>query len=363
MISLKKIALIVPGGLGTGKNNIGVPVLQQLVHLLSNQFEVTAFQLFEVNNEYEAKGFQLFGFKSGNKIVQYFNFFITFYKENKKKEFKSVHGFWVWPCGFLAVVLGKIFNIKSIVSVLGGDAASLPALKYGHLRKFISRNLILWSLKNSDEATALTHYLAKNLYQVGLKRNLKIIPWGVDQTLFNFQPIGVKNPVQFLHVANLSPVKDQETLLRAFEIIHQTIPSHLTIVGEGPEEQYIRTLLDELHLQNAVTLTTQLPYDQLPRFYHQSNALLHTSRSEGQSEVVTEAISCGTLVAGTRVGLLHDFPEFCVCVEVGDYQSLAKNVIALLRNEEKMNDFRQKGHRWAVEHSIQWTISQIIELY
>jgi glycosyltransferase involved in cell wall biosynthesis len=106
-----------------------------------------------------------------------------------------------------------------------------------------------------------------------------------------------------------------------------------------------------------------LPYEQLPEFYHQSNVLLHTSQSEGQSEVVTEAISCGTLVAGTKVGLLHDFPEFCVCVEVGDYESLAKNVIALLNDQRKMNDFRQRGHHWASEHSLQWTISQIFELY
>ena len=359
----KKIALIVPGGLGTGENNIGVPVLEQIVKLLSTQFEVTVFQLFKVNDSYYAKGFRLLDFKSGNKIIQYFNFSRSFYRENKKNKFVAVHGFWVWPCGVLAVVFGKVFKIKSIVSVLGGDASSLPELGYGHLHKFLDRTIILWATRKSDEATALTNYLAKNLFQAGLKRKLKIIPWGVDQHLFQFRKRTTQYPLRFLQIANLSPVKDQVTLLQAFEIIHQSIPSHLTIIGEGTEEQKIRNLIDRLDLRNAVTISGHVPYSQLPKYYHQSDVLLHTSRSEGQSEVVTEAISCGTLVAGTEVGLIHDFPEFCVCVEVGDYKSLAKNVLALLNDTERMNDHRTKAHRWANEHSLQWTVSRMIELY
>src|SRR6267378_2383602 len=78
MTSLKRIAIIIPGGLGTGRNNIGVPVLEQIVNLLSLQFDITIFQLFQVNEDYEARGFDLLGFKSGNKFLQYFRFFNSF---------------------------------------------------------------------------------------------------------------------------------------------------------------------------------------------------------------------------------------------------------------------------------------------
>jgi glycosyltransferase involved in cell wall biosynthesis len=364
MNSRKKVALIVPGGFGTGKNNLGIPVLEQIVALLANQqLEVTVFQLFKVNDGYVAKGFQLLDFKANNKIAQYLSFLMAFYRNHKKNNFEAVHGFWTWPCGFLAVLLGKVFNIKSIVSVLGGDAASLPEFNYGHLRKFFSRNMILWSLKNCDEGTALTHYLAKNLYHAGLKTKLKIIPWGVDQQVFSFQPKSLQDPVQFLHVANLNLVKDQRTLLLAFEIIHRALPSHLTIIGEGTEEKNIRSLIDRLQLQDAITLSGHWPYETLPDFYHKADVLLHTSRSEGQSEVVTEAISCGTLVAGTKVGLIHDFPELTVSVNIGDFESLAKNVISLLRDQKRMNHLRDSAHVWAMEHSVHWTVSQIIKLY
>lgn len=362
-MSLKKIALIIPGGLGTGKNNIGVPVLEQIVQLLSHQFDITVFQLYKVNHGYKPNGFRLFGFTSENKLGQYFRFAFAFYRENKKNNFEAIHGFWVWPCGFLAVALGGIFKIKSVVSVLGGDASSLPEIKYGHLRKRVSRKMILWSLEKSDEATALTSYLAKNLYQVGLRRKLKIIPWGVDQHLFTFRDRILQNPIQFLHIANLNPLKDQRTLLYAFKIINQSVPSRLTIIGEGTEEKNIISLIDRLSLQDVVTIHSQLPYEQLPYFYHRSDFLLHTSRSEGQSEVVTEAISSGVLVAGTEVGLIHDCPEFCISVKVGDYESLAKKVLSLLKDVDRMKDLREKAHTWTADHAIQWTVSMISQLY
>lgn len=363
MTSLKRIALIIPGGLGTGKNNMGVPVLEQIVELLATRLEVTVFQLYQTNKGYEANGFELLGFKSGNRLIQYLKFFQSFYKANRSKKFAAIHGFWIWPCGFLAVVLGKFFKIKSIVSVLGGDAASIPEIGYGHLRNFFSRSMILWAIEKADEANALTRYLESNLNQAGLKRKLQIIPWGVDQTLFQFGIKPLQNPIQFLHIANLHPVKDQETLLRAFQVIQSTHPAHLTIVGEGRDEQNVRGLIDQLKLQRVITLRNQLPYADLPRVYQSADILLHTSITEGQSEVVTEAMSCGTLVAGTEVGLLHDLPQGCIAVPVGDYLGLAKTVITTLQETEKMNRIRDHAHRWTTDHSIGWTVDRLTELY
>ncbi len=359
----KKIALIIPGGLGTGKENIGVPVLGQIVQLLSKQFDVTVFQLYKTNENYHPKGFDLLDFKSGNRLIQYFTLCISFYKVNRKKKFDAVHGFWVWPCGFLAVFLGKIFGIKSIVSVLGGDAASIPEIGYGHLRKIFSRTMILWSLRNADEATALTNYLAKNLYQAGLKRKLNILPWGVDQNLFRFSAKPLQSPVQFLHIANLHPVKDQETMLRAFEIICRTAPSHLTIIGEGIEEAKVKGLISELRLTDEVTLQGQLPYEKLSDVYNRSDILLHTSLTEGQSEVVTEAMSCGVIVCGTNVGLLYDLPDCCVSVTVKNYQALAGHILLLIKDREKIKLIQERANHWATNHDLDWTVRELVRLY
>lgn len=360
---MKRIAIIVPGGFGTGKNNLGIPVLEQIVVRLSREFQISVFQLYQVNESYQPKGFELFGSRKSNKIAQYFRFFATLWKEHRKKKFAVAHGFWAWPCGFCAVVFGKLFNVKSIVSVLGGDGSSVPDINYGYLHRPLYRRMIVWSLHHASEATALTRFLFDNLKRAGLSRELKIIPFGINTEMFSCRERLLAQPIQFLHIGNFSAVKDQATLLKAFAIINQSVDSHLTIIGEGDEEVNILKLITELGIQAHVTVLHHMPYSKLPEYYHASDVLLHTSLSEGQSEVVTEAMSCGLVVCGTNVGLLYDLPEGCISVAVKDHATLAEKIIKALNDQPRLDSIRRRAQIWANAHDLQWTVLQFEKLY
>ena len=74
----KNIALIIPGGIGTGAYNMGVPVLEQLIKLLSQDYSITVFSLFAVNHDYSASGFKLISIPAKNSIsksIQLLKFF------------------------------------------------------------------------------------------------------------------------------------------------------------------------------------------------------------------------------------------------------------------------------------------------
>jgi glycosyltransferase involved in cell wall biosynthesis len=358
------IAIIIPGGIGTGHNNIGVPVLERIVRLLSADFNITVFQLFPVNQNFRVTEFELVAIHASNPIIKYIKFFFTFRRFQRNKKFKAAHGFWSFPCGFLAVIAGKIFRIKSMVSVLGGDAIALPEIQYGQFLNPLKRKLILWTLRKTDEVNALTQYLIDNLRKHGLGRSdIKIIPWGIDTTLFAFREKPLSEPVQFLHIGNLHPVKDQETLLKAFKVISDKISARLTIIGEGVSENLVKDLIKQLDLQNTVTIRGLLPYEELPAYYHKANVLLHTSLSEGQSEVVTEAMSCGVLVCGTRAGLINDLPDCCVSVAIRDYETLGLEVLELLNNPQRMAEIRNNARAWTNVHTIYWTAGKIKEGY
>lgn len=360
---MKRVAIIVPGGFGTGKNNLGIPVLEQIVKRLSKEFEISVFQLFQVNEDYKPEGFELFGFRKSNKVEQYLKLFVAFRKEYRKKKFNVVHGFWAWPCGFCAVLFGKMFNAKSVVSVLGGDGSSVPEINYGYLHRPFYRKMILWTLHQASEATALTRFLEDKLKQAGLKRKLKIIPWGVDSTQFSYTQKPLGKPIQFLHVGNFHPVKDQKTMLKTFAIVSQAVECRLTIIGEGEEEINILKLIDELGVQSDVTLLHHMHYSKLPERYHASDILLHTSLSEGQSEVVAEAMSCGLVVCGTKVGLLYDLSEGCISVGAKDHVALAEKIIALVKDQMQLDSLRLRSKNWAATHDLNWTVSEYRKLY
>jgi len=359
-----RIAIIVPGGIGTGHNNIGVPVLERLIKLLAHDFQITIFSLFKVNENYFPDGFELISISTSNAWIKIIKFFAAFKKSHREKNFQAVHGFWVLPSGFLAVVMGKLFGIKSIVSVLGGDAIALPAIHYGQLRNPLYRRLIFWALNQADKVSALTQYLVNNLRLAGFTRdNIHIIPWGIDTEMFLFHAKPLGKPIRFLHIGNMHPVKDQETLLRAFKLISDKLESTLTIIGEGVYKDHVQSLIHALQLQDKVTILDPLPYDELPGYYLGADVLLHTSLSEGQSEVVTESMSAGVLVCGTKVGLMHDLPECCISVDIRDYQLLAHHTLQVIANPQNLEAIKQRALQWATDHSILWTAKKIKELY
>jgi glycosyltransferase involved in cell wall biosynthesis len=359
----QRIAIIIPGGIGTGRDNIGVPVLERLVRLLSREFQITVFSLFKVNQDYRQNDFELISIEGNNRARKVLRLGYIFYQKHRQNKFTAVHGFWAMPSGLLAVVLGKLFSIKSLVSVLGGDTISLPEIRYGQLQRWSSRILIMWTLKNADVVISLTQYLVDNLRVFGLIRDMHIIPWGIETTEFSYQNKEINTPVQFLHIGNLSPVKDQVTLLKAFKIINTAIQSKLTIIGEGILESQIKALVVELELQDHVTFLGLLPYEVLPAYYQKADILLQTSCSEGQSEVVTEAMSSGTVVCGTKVGLVYDQPECCIGVAVKDFEKLGLEVLILLRDPGRFQTIREKAYTWALRHSIHWTVQMVSRLY
>lgn len=360
---MKRVALIVPGGFGTGKNNLGIPVLEQIAKKLSTQFEISVFQLYRVSADYQVEGFELFGFQREFRLFQYLKFFIALRREHKKKKFYAVHGFWAWPCGFCAVAFGKIFNVRSVVSVLGGDGSSVPEIDYGYLHRSFYRKVILWSLRQAEEATALTSFLADNLKRAGLTRDLKIIPWGVDSDLFSFRERQLDRPVRFLHIGNFNKVKDQTTLLKTFALLKKKMGCHLTLISEGSEESTILKLINELGVQSHVTILHHMPHSKLPAHYHFSDILLHTSLSEGQGEVIAEAMSCGAVVCGTNVGLLYDLPDCCVSVPVRDHVTLAQKIVSLVSDQTQLDSIRHRAKKWTDTHDLNWTVKELAKLY
>jgi glycosyltransferase involved in cell wall biosynthesis len=356
------VAIIIPGGVGTGKNHIGVPVLTGLVNLICAHYDLTVFSLAKPNDDYQPQGFELVSVDHGNSLMRLARFPSIFRKHHRTKKFIAVHGFWAMPAGMLAVFVGKLFGVKSIVSLLGGDAVALPEIGYGRLHKPLLRWLTFWTLRKATNANALTQYLVNNVRAYGFKREIEIIPWGVDRELFDYHPKSLRTPITFLHVANLHPVKDQETLIKAFAIISASIPSQLTIVGSGVDHDKVTNWIAQ-HQLNNVVIREPVPYEQLSSIYHSADVLLHTSLSEGQSEVVTEAMSCGLPVCGTRVGLMHDLPDCCVTADVRDHKTLAEKTIALMKDPVRMNEIRMKAHQWTSEHDIIWTAKKLMALY
>jgi glycosyltransferase involved in cell wall biosynthesis len=79
--------------------------------------------------------------------------------------------------------------------------------------------------------------------------------------------------------------------------------------------------------------------------------------------VVTEAMSSGVVVCGTRVGLMYDQPSCCVAVDVKDHAALAAETLAIISDEKRFRQIQKNAIEWATTHSILWTVEKLKACY
>ena len=140
-------------------------------------------------------------------------------------------------------------------------------------------------------------------------------------------------------VGRLTPVKDQQLLLRALAHLRENCPQlgdrvRLVIVGEGPLHPVLTKMVERLSLQEVVWLAGDR--DDVPGLLHAMDVFVLPSLGEGISNTVLEAMASGLPVIATAVGGNIELVEEGFngsLIPAGDYQALSKALVALLNDD------------------------------
>jgi len=369
---VKRIAILVPGGLGDVNSGVHISVLFELIERLSQKYEIIAFshRLPDTQPTVSLCGNAVVKFldvtHSNGMVRRAFVFLRELYKEHHKKKFDLLHGFWVLPWGLFVVLAGNFLGIQTVVSVCGGETANLPDINYGSMRKPLQRFLVFWICRKAESVIVNSAFQIQQLSAWNFYRtDIACIPPGVNTKKFypnNLRKSGP--PYHFLHIGDIRPVKDQETLLRAFALISSRTPSTLAIIGRDFLDGKLQQLAAELQILDRVEFLGYVSHDNIPQYLSRAHVLLHSSIHEGAAVVVAEAAASGVLVCGTRVGLLYDLADDIVTsTDVGDSRSLAIKTLELLSNGTAMKEKQTKALQWAKKHDIDWCAEQHLNVY
>jgi glycosyltransferase involved in cell wall biosynthesis len=138
-------------------------------------------------------------------------------------------------------------------------------------------------------------------------------------------------------VARLDPVKDHAALLEAFVTVLAAVPSaHLVLVGDGPERAALQRRAGQLGLLDAVTFAGSRADARL--LLPGLDLYLNSSRYEGVSLTVIEAMAAALPVVATRVGgtpEVIDDGDTGVLVPPGDPGALAAAAVDLARDRTR----------------------------
>jgi len=252
-----------------------------------------------------------------------------------------------------------------VVSLQGGEGASLPAIHYGNMTNNSVRKITLWTCENATVLIAISKFLSNKMVEHGLKRkDVKLILFGADTELFYPKEKGKDCQLKIIHVANLNAVKDQSTLLKSFARITKRQPSLLRIIGDGILFNELQQLTKELGITDYVEFVGAVPNLQLLPHYHWADIMLLTSLHEGQAVVVCEALACKVVVCGTRVGLIADLAnDCCRTSDIGDDKMLAQNALELWNDSFEYKRLQENGFTWTQQHTLAWSVNKIQNVY
>jgi glycosyltransferase involved in cell wall biosynthesis len=257
-------------------------------------------------------------------------------REHQRQNFDVLHAFWATESGFLTALAGRLLRVPTLISLAGGELVALPAIGYGDQRLAWERLKIRASLRLASAVSAGSHYLL-NLARRHVPNNrLSLAPLGVDLDLFNPGPRQPERPGPLIHVATLTPVKDQTTLLHAFRLVRDQVGgARLEIVGDGPLGPELGQLAYALGVGDAVGFRGAVDHASLPAVYRTGSGFVLTSRHEAQGMVAIEAAACGLPVVGTRVGVIPELACGADAVApVGAVEQLAAGVRATLASPD-----------------------------
>jgi colanic acid/amylovoran biosynthesis glycosyltransferase len=253
--------------------------------------------------------------------------------------------------------------IPSIVSCRGSQVKVAP-----HNPK---RSDIKEGLRRTFEKAAAVHCVSEDLKIEAMKYGLDpakcfVIRPAVDTDLFipSEKSSDQYKKRKIVSVGGLNWKKSYDDALQALsEVIKHRSEIEYHIIGEGAERQHLNFLIDEMGLRSYVTLRGRLDPASVLKEVQDSDIYIQSSVSEGISNAMLEAMSCGVAVVATDAGgtkeAIKDGQEGLL-TPVRDPLALSKAIITLLNNPELSQKLGEAGRKRA---SIEFRLDQQIAAF
>jgi len=361
-----KIAFILPGGVDRSGDQRVIPCLLWLVERLVAAGD--ELHIFALNQEPRPGRWKLLGASVHNAGARprQMRAFAALAAEHRRAPFDVVHGFWATGPGVVSAAFARLAGLPAVLTVPGSELTAISEIGYGGQLTLTGRLWTRLALAGANRVIVESDWVAKRAARFGIKP--LHLPFGV--ALDRWPVLAPRRrepgaPLRLIHVANLNPVKDHETLLRALrDLDRRGIAFSLDAIGLDTMGGAVQRRCAELGLSDWVRFQGVMTHaDQRP-WFEAADLLVVSSRHEGAPLVAQEAGVAGIPTVGTAVGHIADWaPESAVAVPVGDAAALAAAIADLAIDEEKRLRLAHAAQRAASAVDADLTARTLRALY
>ncbi|MCM0647440.1 glycosyltransferase [Clostridium swellfunianum] len=274
----------------------------------------------------------------------------------KEFPFDIVHCHTALPDGYAGSLVAQLYNKPIVTTIHGNDFQNTIH------KSEKSKNAIVHAIKYSNKVVTVSNKL-KNIGLSLFPDTNKFITVHNGVDLKNVHNCNkdlyekYKNKKVILSVGNLINSKGHDITIKAYkEILKTHIDVHLIIIGGGEELTSLKTLINELGIEDSVELLGQMPHEKVMSYMEICTLFVLPSWKEGFGVVYVEAMAHGKAVIGCKEEGIQDIInnwENGVLVNKKDIEDLTKSITVLLDNNKLRGNIEENAKK-TVFDNLQW---------
>lgn len=280
--------------------------------------------------------------------------------------------------GLAAVKAGKRLSIPVVYEIRAfwEDAAvDHGTSKEWGVRYRMTRAMETYVIRKAHAITTICEGLRKEIISRGIADSkVTVIPNAVDIDKFELSQgkdaslqaeLRLTNTTVLGFIGSFYAYEGLSLLLLALpDILKQCKNIKVLLVGGGPEENRLKSLVNELRLSDVVVFTGRVPHTQVQRYYDLIDIFVYPRLSMRLTDLVTplkplEAMASGRLVLASDVGghrELISSGKNGYLFQAGNALDLATKVTQLIENQHNWKDIKINGRKY-VETERNWVVS------
>lgn len=253
-----------------------------------------------------------------------------------------IHAHYATSYGLLASLL-KIHPY--ILSFWGSDVYDFPN------RSFFHRYLLKRNIKSADYIMSTSEDMKKQVLKY-TNKDILVTYFGVDIELF--KPMKVERS-EYFTVGTVKSFYEKyclDYLIKGFKLFIDRIDNKnvkLLLGGRGNQEEYLRSLVKKLELENNVEFLGFLNQEEVAKAFNKMDVAVFPSAAESFGVAAVEAQSCGIPTIVSNVGGLPEATnpgETSIVIEPKDEFQIADAIETLYNDEDLRIQMGKKGRQY-----------------
>ena len=252
--------------------------------------------------------------------------------------------------GLPAIFIKKMKKIPICFWVLDlwpESVASAGNLKSGLIPSILNP-IVKYIYKQSDRILVSSKGFINSIEEKGISKvKIQFFPQWAEPL---FKPIKSnnyllgkipQNSFKIMFAGNIGEAQDFPAILNAAKVLADKKNIHWIILGNGSNIGWVKEKINEYGLKDNFHLLGSFPLEKMPEFYSNADAMLFSLKDEYIFSITIPAkvqsyLACGkpvlAMVNGEAAKIINENNAGFTC-NAGDYESLAKNVVALSQLE------------------------------